>query len=94
MAHKILHKQGELDPELWFDRITGDRITRANSDPLNVKSRGGRLEIRKNFFSNRVASHWNAVPADIKMLPDTKKFKTAFNRWSQTNSPRQQQARD
>jgi ribonucleases P/MRP protein subunit RPP40 len=94
MAHKIIHKQGELDPELWFDKMSGNRVTRANCDPLNVKSRGGRLEIRKNFFSNRVASHWNAVPADIKMLPDTKKFKNNFNRWSQTNSPRQQQSRN
>jgi ribonucleases P/MRP protein subunit RPP40 len=85
--HKIMHRQGELDSEHWFDKIRGERITRAGNDQLNVKCRGGKLEVRRNFFSNRIEKQWNSIPGDIKNIPETKKFKCAFTRWQQTRSP-------
>ena len=43
----------------------GGRVTRHIADPLTVKPRGGRLEIRRNFFSNRVPAPWNRIPISI-----------------------------
>jgi hypothetical protein len=83
MVHKIMHGQSELDPDHWFDKFTGERLTRAASDPLNVKSRGGRLEIRAGFFSNRVAKSWNEVPENIKNVQPSKQFKLVYSRWKQ-----------
>jgi hypothetical protein len=72
MVHKIMHGHGELDPGHWFDKFTGDRLTRAASDPMNIKSRGGRMDIRTGFFSNRVTRHWNEIPENIKNVPTPK----------------------
>jgi hypothetical protein len=66
--HKIMHGQGELDSEHWFDKIGGERITRAGNDPLNIKCRGGKLEVRRNFFSNRIEKPWNSLPKDRKSI--------------------------
>jgi hypothetical protein len=75
MVHKIVHGHGDLDMDHWFEKFTGDRLTRAASDPLNIKAKGGRLDIRTGFFSNRVVSTWNEIPHDVKKVPDPKKFK-------------------
>jgi ribonucleases P/MRP protein subunit RPP40 len=84
MVHKIMHGHGDLTAEHWFDRFSTERLTRAASDPLNIKSRGGRLDIRSGFFSNRVVKDWNEVPSDIKSLPDQKKFKSVYRWWIKT----------
>jgi hypothetical protein len=49
-------------------------VTRAGADPLNVRARTGNLELRRGFFSNRVAQDWNNVPSDIKNIIVTGKF--------------------
>jgi hypothetical protein len=83
MVHKIMHGESELESAHWFDKFTGDRLTRAASDPLNVKSRGGRLDIRTGFFSNRVARSWNEIPEEIKNVRTSKRFKLVYSRWKQ-----------
>jgi hypothetical protein len=87
MVHKIMHRDGDLDPDHWFDRFTGDRLTRAASDPLNIKARGGRLDIRTGFFSNRVVKDWNEIPNDIKKIAVPKKFKICYSKWKQRLEP-------
>jgi hypothetical protein len=72
-GHKIMHNQCELDPNHWFDKFNAERTTRAGSDPLNIKSRSGRLDLRKNFFSNRVVKKWNEILTGIKSIDETKK---------------------
>jgi hypothetical protein len=54
--------------------------TRSGADPLNIKSKTGRLEIRRNFFSLRVISDWNRIPAEVKMKHGAKSFKAAYKR--------------
>jgi hypothetical protein len=83
MVYKIMHGHGDLDPDHWFDKYTGDRLTRAASGPMNVKSRGGRLEIRSGFFSNRVAKSWNEIPEEIKNARTPNHFKNVYSRWKQ-----------
>jgi hypothetical protein len=86
MVHKIVHGSGDLSAEHWFNRFNTERLTRAASDPLNIKSRGGRLEIRSGFFSCRVMKDWNEVPSDIKNVPDQKKFKFIYSKWKKTRA--------
>jgi hypothetical protein len=79
--HKIMHGVGDIDSSVWFSKITGSAVTRAGSDPLNVKCNNGNLELRRNFFSNRVIKDWNAVPIDIKSILIPGKFRLAYRRW-------------
>jgi hypothetical protein len=79
--HKLLHGVGEIDINDWFSKNVGNTVTRARSDPLNVLSQNGTLEMRRNFFTYRVVSDWNAVPTDIKNLTIPGQFKKAHRRW-------------
>jgi hypothetical protein len=55
-------------------------VTRAGADQLNIMARTGRLELRKGFFSNRVAQDWNNVLSDIKNILVTGQFKSAYRK--------------
>jgi hypothetical protein len=75
MVHKILCGWGSLYSSQWFERVTDSvRATRSRANPLNLKRRQGRLEIRRNFFSNRVVSSWNDVPSIIKETASSENF--------------------
>jgi hypothetical protein len=54
---------------------------RARSDALNVKSKNGTLELRRNFFTMRIVKDWNSVPAEIKNISVPGKFKAELKRW-------------
>jgi hypothetical protein len=47
--HKLVHGIGDVDIECWFEKSVG------TTDPLNVKSKNGTLELRRNFFTMRIA---------------------------------------
>ena len=68
LMHKIMHGIGGLDHDVWFEKASESvRVTRVAADGLNVKVKNGGLELRRNFFSVRASSQWNAVP-DIKRM--------------------------
>jgi hypothetical protein len=90
MAHKILHGVGDMDPELWFDKMPEGHVTRASADPLNIRPRNGTLDLRKNFFSIRVVKTWNKIPCHVKSLPSPEKFKMALRKWM-ASAPRELQ---
>jgi hypothetical protein len=46
----------------------GVRATRAGSDPLNMKVRHGRLDMRRNFFILRMIDSWNQIPSEMKRI--------------------------
>jgi hypothetical protein len=79
MVHKILQRRGGLNPETWFE-MAGDsvRSTRAGADPLNIRVRHGRLDMRRNFFSLRVIEDWNKIPSEVKRLRKSEVFKRTY----------------
>jgi hypothetical protein len=79
MVHKILHGKGELKADTWFEMAGhGVRATRAGSDPLNIRVKHGRLDMRRNFFSLRVIDSWNQIPSEIKRIEKCENFRTAY----------------
>ena len=78
MVHRIVHKQSGLDPDTWFEMAGARRSTRSAADPLNIVVKSGRLEIRRRFFSVRVIESWNAIPADLKQVENTARFRARY----------------
>ena len=84
MTHRILTKQEGGNASEWFNMASeSERVTRTASDPLNVRIRHGRLDIRKNFFSVRVTEPWNNVPSNMKTMQPAG-FKNAYKRYRDT----------
>jgi hypothetical protein len=53
--------------ENWFQMAAfAERSTRSTDGPLNLRPRPARLEVRRNFFSNRVVVSWNQIPSKVK----------------------------
>ena len=82
MVYKVLTGKDQVDPTEWFT-MAGEaaRATRATADPLNIKVKHGRLEVRQNFFTIRVTEQWNRVPRDIKNQKTVDSFKNAYARY-------------
>ena len=58
--------------------LVGDnprRNTRSADCPLNIVVKRCNLDVRRNFFSIRVAQPWNDLPSDLKTCPSISMFK-------------------
>ena len=82
-VHKIVNKVGNVECGLKFVQDRVNIATRVQSDPLNLVRSRCNLEVRRNFFSERVVDGWNIIPTDIKHTADTKKFKKKLVEWMQ-----------
>ena len=78
-VYKVLTGREDVDKDQWFIMASeAARTTRVTAHKLNVRVRHGRLDVRRNFFSVRVAGLWNSIPGHIKDLKTVAGFKTAY----------------
>ncbi len=72
-VHRILVGKDKVKSETWFKMASDiERVTRAAADPLNLRIPAPRLEVRKNFFSQRVPESWTKIPQDLKQATTAK----------------------
>jgi hypothetical protein len=78
---KILTEKDQVKKETWFVMANvGERVTRATEDPLNIRIPAPRLEVRRNFFSQRVPRRWNKIPAALKKVNTVGAFKNGYKK--------------
>jgi len=56
------------------------RVKRASADPLKLKVKHGRLELRINFFRIRVIEDWNKIPSDVKKIQQCEKLGRTYKK--------------
>jgi hypothetical protein len=54
------------------------RATRSTERLLNLRQKTFRLEVRRNFFSNRVIDSWNKIPNAVKNVESVFAFKRGY----------------
>jgi len=67
----------KTDQERLFTRACGDR-TGGNS--FKLKASRLRLDIRKKFFTVRVARHWKRLPREVMGAPSLNVFKVRLDK--------------
>ena len=78
-TYKIVNRKENVRKDTWFEMAsTGPRTTRQAADPLNIRPQAARLDVRRNFFSQRVVSEWNSLPAEVKKAPSIDAFKRSL----------------
>jgi hypothetical protein len=75
-TYKMIQGKEKLNKQL-FSHVDGGR-TRQDADPLNLKQKPARLEIKRNFFTQRVVKKWNAIPSDVKRAKNVNMFKKHY----------------
>ena len=78
-VYKIANKIGNINCSLKFYRDRDDSVpTRNQSDPLNLVKNRPNLDVRKNFFCDRVVDTWNKLPGEIKHSGSVQIFKRSL----------------
>ena len=86
---KVLHGHDDVKEETWFRRISRTGInTRLSSSPFNLELTPAKLDIRKQFFSVRVISPWNALPDIVKAAGTLNCFKNLYDNYYMENQSR------
>jgi hypothetical protein len=79
-THKILHHKDQVKESIWFTRRTSANRhpTRRTAGGFTLEKPIARLEMRRNFFSNRVVDMWNELPLETRQTESIGKFRTGI----------------
>ena len=86
-VYRVMNGVDNVDPGIWFNMAevrNGATATRQTQGFMNVQgshwTRGeGGLEIRKNFWSQRVTDQWNNLPNEVKQAESLNIFKNGLD---------------
>ena len=90
-AYKVLTGKERVSFQTWFQMcaaLEDRRGTRAREGMFNVERLEGRLELRKNFWSVRVADKWNQLPDLVKSANNVNSFKNGLDNWTEKEKKR------
>ncbi len=86
-TYKVMTGKYNVERSTWFDMASsGQRATRQAADPMNIRPKAARLEVRRQFFSQRVVGNWNEIPEKVKSAGSVIAFKQG---WAEEASTRQ-----
>jgi hypothetical protein len=77
-TYKIIHKL--YDPQTSPTLSHSSRTSRGHQFKLH-QERTQRLEIRKNFFTNRIVKTWNALPEEVVSAKSLNSFKSKIDKF-------------
>jgi len=79
-AFKTLNGFNNVDPREWFSFVQDrhEKNTRSFAENRLVPDRA-RLNLRKNFFTNRVTTIWNSLPVKVKTAKTLNNFKNQYD---------------
>ena len=81
-VYKIVTGKDKVKSDTWFTMASeGLRLTRGDAQfahPLSLKKQRSRLEVRRNFFSQRIVDSWNNIPPVIKDTITVNSFKRLY----------------
>ena len=77
-VYKILHDIDKADRERLFQMAA---YTSTRGHPLKLFKKRCRLNLRKNYFSQRVIDQWNRLPTNLVTAPSLNAFKSRLNKF-------------
>ena len=77
-AFKLLKGIAKLDYSLFF-KLSGD--SKVRGETYKIVTNSFRLEVRKNFFSNRVVDAWNDFPQYMVDAETVNSFKARLDKF-------------
>lgn len=83
-AYKILNNTHGVPRETFFTYICEvHNINTRSADIDNLVTPISNLEIRRNFFSQRVVPLWNNLPIEVRYAENTEEFKKKYNNYKE-----------
>jgi hypothetical protein len=78
-VHKIVNGKDMIDSQTWL-QLAGqaESHTRSTADPQNLRTQAARLDMRRNFFTNRVGEDWNKIPLEVRKVKKVISFKNGY----------------
>ena len=84
-SFKIILQFDEVDPGYFFKFYETSK-TRGNDMKLKYKTGVYVTDIGKNFFTNSIVKHWNALPNDVVNSSSINMFKNRLDKYFKNNN--------
>ena len=79
---KIMNGLTDVNPEKFF---TFSKDSRTRGDPMKLQKRYCRLELHKNFYSQRVVNPWNKLSKKMIAATSVNNFKSQIQSMYENN---------